>query len=325
MRLNSGSIALVVRRSASCRRGMTLVELLVVIAVIGILATLLLPAVQASREAARRSQCMNNLRQQAVAVNLYANQHSGELPALWRTSRTRPWDNFSWRVTVLPFLESQNLFDALQLEALPLAQHNRDVLAAVVEVFQCPSTPEYVRRIQKMGFNESVYSNLRVAAHDYVGVHDVSTSEQSFPLRGALNGGPDLQSKHKFRGGEQGYNRFHPKLRVLPGSFKLIADGLSHTALLIEQAGKPLKYGPQGIATTVDPSEGIWGTCDFSSFYSDGVNQDNHSGPYGFHQGANVAMCDGSVHTWPEGMAGEIIIALLSRDAGEIIEPDDWR
>jgi hypothetical protein len=55
------------------------------------------------------------------------------------------------------------------------------------------------------------------------------------------------------------------------------------------------------------------------------VNQDNHSGPYGFHHGANAAMGDGSVHLWPEGMAGEIIIALLSRDAGEIIDPGDWR
>jgi hypothetical protein len=112
---------------------------------------------------------------------------------------------------------------------------------------------------------------------------------------------------------------------VLPGSLELITDGLSHTALVIEQAGKPLKYGPRGTATTVDPSEGVWGTCDFSSFYSDGVNQDNHTGPYGFHRGANVAMCDASVHMWPEGMANEIVTALLSRDAGEIIEPDDWQ
>jgi prepilin-type N-terminal cleavage/methylation domain-containing protein len=303
---------------------MTLVELLVVIAVIGILAALLLPAVQASRESARRTQCMNNLRQQAVAVNLYANQHSGELPALWRTARTRPWDNFAWRVTILPFLENQALYDALQLESLPLAQHNRDVLVTVVEVFQCPSTPEYVRRISRMGFQESVYTGLRVAAHDYVGVHDVSTTEQAFPMRGALNGGPDLQSKREIRGADS-YSRLHPKLRVLPGRFELITDGLSHTALLMEQAGKPLKYGPQRTPTTMDPSEGVWGTCDFSSFYADGVNQNNYTGPYGFHRGATVAMCDGSVHMWPEGMAGEIVIALLSRDAGEIIDPGDWR
>jgi prepilin-type processing-associated H-X9-DG protein len=304
---------------------MTLIELLVVIVVIGLLVALLLPAIQASRESARRTQCMNNLRQQSVAVHLYADQHSGELPALWRTARTRPWDNFSWRVSVLPFLESQSLYDSLQLESLPLAQHNCGALSAVVDVFQCPSTPQYIRRIYKMGFNESVYTDIRVAAHDYVGVHDVSTSLQSFPLRGAMNGGPDLQTTHEFRVSEPGPKRFLPTLRVRRGSYELITDGLAHTALLVEQAGKPMKYGPQGIAEHVDPSEGVWGTCDFSSFYSDGVNRDNHSGPYGFHRGANVAMCDGSVHMWPEGMASEVVIALLSRDAGEIIDSGDWQ
>jgi prepilin-type processing-associated H-X9-DG protein len=308
---------------------MTLIELLVVIVIIGLLVALLLPAIQAARESARRSQCMNNLRQQGVAVNLYADQHAGELPAVWLTDRTRPWDNFSWRVTVLPFLESQSLYDALELQSLPLDEHNREVLAAVVEVFQCPSTPDYVRRISEMGFNESSYSDLRVAAHDYVGVHDVSTSGQPFPLRGAMNGGPDLQSTVEFRGGDPStqapLDHFAAELRARPGRYKFITDGLSHTALLVEQAGKPLKYGPQATATLVAPSEGVWGTCDLSSFYSDGVNQDNHTGPYGFHHGANVAMCDGSVHMWPAGMANEVIIALLSRDAGEIIDMRDWQ
>jgi prepilin-type processing-associated H-X9-DG protein len=48
-------------------------------------------------------------------------------------------------------------------------------------------------------------------------------------------------------------------------------------------------------------------------------------GPYGFHSGANVVMCDGSVHVWPEGIASEIVVALLSRDAGEIIDSPDWQ
>ncbi|HJQ81757.1 MAG TPA: DUF1559 domain-containing protein [Lacipirellulaceae bacterium] len=311
------------------RVAFTIVELLVVISIVGVLVALLLPAVQAARESARRTQCVNNLRQQSVAVNLYAGQHAGELPALWRSANVRPWDNFSWRVSVLPFLESQDIYDALQLSELPLTGVNCEALSVILEPFQCPSTPNYLRRISELGFAESTYTDLRVGAHDYVAVHDVSTPTQAFPLRGAFNGGPDLQKTREASTSDPAsqapIDRLSPKLRILPGKHKLIVDGLSQTAMLAEQAGKPLQFTASRIATEIDPSEGAWGTCDFSSFYSDGINRHNHSGPYGFHTGANVAMCDGSVHLWPEEMAVEVVVALLSRDAAEIIGPADWQ
>jgi len=309
---------------------MTLVELLIVIAIIGALVALLLPAVQAARESARRTQCTNNLHQQGVAINLYADGRSGAWPALWQTARVRPWDNFCWRVSVLPMLDHQSTYDGLQMGALPLGTENREALATVLAPLQCPSTPDFVRHISDMGYAESRYTQLRVAAHDYVAVHDVSAAAQQWPLRGAFNGGPDLQSTVPFPPGDDVVSpipppdRFSPQLRVLPGNRKLVTDGLSNTALVVEQAGKPSKYGPRGEGTVVDPSEGPWGTCDFSSFYSDGVNSDNHIGPYGFHVGAHVVMCDGSVHLWAAGMAEEIIAALLSRDGAEIIEARDW-
>jgi prepilin-type N-terminal cleavage/methylation domain-containing protein/prepilin-type processing-associated H-X9-DG protein len=310
------------------RFAFTLVEILVVISIIGVLVALLLPAIQTARESARRTQCTNNLRQQSVAVNLYAGQHAGEFPALWRSANVRPWDNFSWRVSVLPFLESQDIFDTLQLMELPLTGANGEALSVMLEPFQCPSTPNYLRRIYELGFAESRYSDLRVAAHDYVAVHDVSTSAQQYPLRGAFNGGPDLQTTREGSTVDPGSattDRLSPKLRILPGMQKLILDGLSQTAMLVEQAGKPLKYSAGRVATEIEPSEGAWGTCDYSSFYSNGVNTNNHAGPYGFHAGANVAMCDGSVHLWPEQMAVEVVVALLSRDAAEIISPTDWQ
>ncbi len=318
------------RWRAAMRGGMTLIELLVVIAIVGALAALVLPAVQAAREAARRSQCANNLRQQALAVDLYADQHDGRFPPLWHTARLQPWQNFPWRIFVLPHLELRQVHDALNLSAEPLATGNREVLATYLPPLQCPSTPDFVRRIDELGAGAATTAPLQAAAHDYVAVHDVSAPEQQYPFRGAFNGGPDLQSTaESLNGGDPTsgapYDRLSPELRVMAGRRRLIVDGLSNTALLVEQAGKPMEYGPEGAATVVTPREGAWGTSDFSSFDADGVNRNNHSGVYGFHRGAHAAMADGSVHLWDAAMAGEVVVALLSRDAGEIVAPGDWQ
>ncbi|HEY2415143.1 MAG TPA: DUF1559 domain-containing protein [Pirellulaceae bacterium] len=110
--------------------GFTLVELLVVIAIIGVLVALLLPAVQTAREAARRSQCTNNLKQLALAAMNYedtfktlppgsAGQYtiSGGtvgFPSAWKDpSHTTPWGHFSWAALILPFVEQKAMYDTI--------------------------------------------------------------------------------------------------------------------------------------------------------------------------------------------------------------------
>src|SRR5687768_7610400 len=97
-----------------CRSGFTLVELLVVIAIIGVLVALLLPAVQAAREAARRSSCSNNLRQHAIALHNYHDTYK-VFPALG--SRPELGENrdrwYSWVIGVLPFIEQKPLYDGI--------------------------------------------------------------------------------------------------------------------------------------------------------------------------------------------------------------------
>jgi prepilin-type N-terminal cleavage/methylation domain-containing protein len=98
---------------ASCRevrQGFTLVELLVVIAIIGILVGLLLPAVQTAREAARRSNCSNNIRQVALAV---ANHHDAK-NAFPTEGAASGFSNYSWLCYVLPYMEEQAVYDSMR-------------------------------------------------------------------------------------------------------------------------------------------------------------------------------------------------------------------
>lgn len=101
------------------KRGFTLVELLVVIAIIGILIALLLPAVQAAREAARRSQCTNNLKQMALACHNYHDTHKA-FPALGMRGMGADmgW-NYSGLISLLPFVEQGPLYDGMMSQARP--------------------------------------------------------------------------------------------------------------------------------------------------------------------------------------------------------------
>jgi prepilin-type N-terminal cleavage/methylation domain-containing protein len=101
------------------RTAFTLIELLVVIAIIGILIALLLPAVQAAREAARRTQCINNLKQQGLALTSYQDTLGSYPPSTIR-HKVDPFCDlcgygamYTFRSLILPYLEQKNLFNAI--------------------------------------------------------------------------------------------------------------------------------------------------------------------------------------------------------------------
>jgi prepilin-type N-terminal cleavage/methylation domain-containing protein/prepilin-type processing-associated H-X9-DG protein len=125
------------------RRGFTLVELLVVIAIIGTLVAILLPAVQTAREAARRSNCTNNIRQLALACHNFADANGGSLPNSARPGTVR----ISWVTRVLPYIEQTPLFDKYDQNsnwgsttaASGFTIPNAVLASTRVKVVECPS------------------------------------------------------------------------------------------------------------------------------------------------------------------------------------------
>ena len=119
------------------RRGFTLIELLVVIAIIAVLIALLLPAVQSAREAARRSQCVNNLKQIGLAMHNY-HDVNGALP-LGRTLQAGTYRPFSQQARILGFMEQSNIYNSLNFSLSSYDPSNVTGAATTVNTFLCPS------------------------------------------------------------------------------------------------------------------------------------------------------------------------------------------
>jgi prepilin-type N-terminal cleavage/methylation domain-containing protein/prepilin-type processing-associated H-X9-DG protein len=165
------------------RRGFTLIELLVVIAIIGVLVSLLLPAVQAAREAARRAQCTNNMKQLGLAMHNYHDQHNALPPGrIWRSGQFGCGYNFfqcqdtSWFCLMLPHFEQGTLANAFNytlgvggpLAPMPLGYFaNSTVTGTKMALFQCPSDTERRFRIDSR-YQGGVLSGFTHSKGNYV-------------------------------------------------------------------------------------------------------------------------------------------------------------
>ena len=317
-------------------KGFTIVELLVVIAIIGVLVSLTLPAVNSVREASRQTTCRNQLRQIGLATLQYAEVNKERLPPLWNSTRSQPWENFGWRIHLLPHLEQQNLYDAADLSEPPLTTPaNLEVARMRVASFLCPSTPGGVRTIPTVGYAESVVVECHAAANDYVAIYDVQLPDRSYPSRGPWNGAQgdlellyeapvDPSQQESFATDSSRSDRGQQR-RVAPGSLAAVRDGLSNTMLVVEQAGKPKFFGQQAPGNELQPAEGPWVTAEMSSFSGEGINVDNQRNPYGFHKAAQVTMCDASVHSLSPEMAPDVMRALMTASGREVIRENDWQ
>ncbi|WP_417393109.1 DUF1559 domain-containing protein [Gimesia sp.] len=117
-------------------RGFTLIELLVVIAIIAILIALLLPAVQQAREAARRSQCKNNLKQLGLATHNYHDSHN-----VFPISHGDTGNSFGWRALILPYVDQSPLYNKINFNGNIVDAGNLEVAQTPLNLYHCPSDP----------------------------------------------------------------------------------------------------------------------------------------------------------------------------------------
>jgi prepilin-type N-terminal cleavage/methylation domain-containing protein/prepilin-type processing-associated H-X9-DG protein len=206
-----------------CRQAFTLVELLVVIAIIGVLVALLLPAIQAAREAARRTQCVNNLKQLALGIHNYHDCHKA-FPPCWTTTDAagNVTDDamWGWAVHVFPHVEEGSLYEQLRASEMTLQEVRDDaslrlLLQTPLQIFRCPTdTMEALNPYKTI-------KSYKVATANYI-----------------VNGGFFIRagSSGAVVWGRENNGVVYADSKI---SFRHITDGSSKTFLLGERADGP--------------------------------------------------------------------------------------
>ncbi len=296
---------------SSGARAFTLVELLVVITIIGILIALLLPAVQAAREAARRTQCTNNLKQLGIACHNY-HQVYGVLPLCNTYQPGYPNDTGmrrSWTVGLLPYLEQGAIFEKMDMKKKGIESPNLELIQQNLTVVLCPSDPQAKTPLTRADAAASLKLALTCYAAN-VGDHfnDVPDGLGYPPRYG--NGSVDAATT---RGviSRYGYS----------ASFEEIRDGLSNTFLLGEVVPEWCvwqDWGHQSFATTGRPINNR--NQDFATGVLSPWDPYNCICFRSLHPGgAQFLLCDGSARFFNETIDYATFRALASRRGGEAV------
>ncbi|MDR3109561.1 MAG: DUF1559 domain-containing protein, partial [Planctomycetaceae bacterium] len=310
-------------------KAFTLVELLVVIAIIGVLIALLLPAVQAAREAARRMQCSNNLKQLGLAMHNYHDVHNA-LPAAWfgydAQNRPAPLGNpgWSWGTAILPFAEQSNVQNNLVHYNLPItADENEQARKTVLKLFRCPSDSSPSNRT----FTIEEFEEQHGHEHEESEGEEGEFHEMKFALANYIVNFGTFDSDEAEQFAEDNPHTIFKTDGVFYHNSCLnlaaITDGLSNTLFIGERTSNV------GLQTWVGmpPDDGCFPALLVGSTNdAEGKPLGKKNGsPHGFSSehpgGANFTFGDGSVRFLSETLDVNLLKALSTRGGGESASP----
>jgi len=313
------------------RHGFTLVELLVSIAIIGILIALLLPAVQAAREAARRTACANNLKNLGLASQNY-HDNQGTFPPGAVGPLTPAFPQFAGLTShglgtfLLPYLEQQPLASQYRWDVSWSDPPNQPVVNVQLKIWQCPSAQANrimdgsLTTVMPPGGNPF---DGTAACGDYAGMGSIDRVLEQSGLIDPSGGPRDP------RGYLEGVFPVNAARRLAD-----ILDGSSQTVMIAECAGRPQLWRRGGPVPNTWLTGGPWAsrnlffgrgaTQDGKAFYgSCAVNCTNDREVFSFHpSGAYAVFADGSVHFLKANLDIRNFARLVTYAGGEVVGPD---
>jgi type II secretory pathway pseudopilin PulG len=333
-----------------------LVELLVVIAIIGILVALLLPAIQAAREAARRSQCQNNMKQLGLATLNYESTHKELPPGHWNETVPRPGGGFPTVVQhstityILSFLEESALADQWDFNQrwyhadTKIPMDNWRLSLTPIAAIACPTAPaprERNVRITVTGIPAPQNANtLWPGATDYTICEQINlggaalrelTNQKLIRPRPNVEGGYfSVLCPHTRESIPQGDSDTTSPARLSRPKIKDTTDGLSQTFMWFETGGRPLHF-EEGLQDTSRPNtQGGFSWAQFENWHdvhercgTSMMNCTNNEEIYSFHvSGCYFTMGDGAVRFVEDNVDPDVFVSLFTRDAQDIINAD---
>ena len=274
------------------RLGFTLIELLVVIAIIAILIALLLPAVQQAREAARRTQCKNNLKQFGLAIHNYHDVHKTFPPGWIQQATAQDRANYAWCTYVLPYIDQAPLYNLLDVGStrlppnLTTATHLQECQQPLA-AFRCPSAPGPDIAVDQRRVWNSNGTAVKTAVSNYVAIN--SSWHLSLNMGSPANG--ELATNRNNANGTF-YRNSKVKIRD-------ITDGTSNVIVIGERTAKR-KDGTDCWAANIYGLRYRTNLDETNNHDAHGQSQVLASGRSGINFSAGVGQCRrgiGSRHT----------------------------